>query len=155
MKPYADSNFFTRLYLSLPESNLAEAWLEKARREESPLPTTWLLRLEVLNAFEQQVFVSRLQGQPKITFEQAGAAQANFREDMARSRFTRNARLLDHDLSEKFEALSLRHTARHGFRTYDILHVASALLLGCDTFWSFDMKACKLAALEGLRLAKK
>ena len=33
----------------------------------------------------------------------------------------------------------------------DILHVASALLLGCDTFWSFDVKALKLAKLEGLK----
>lgn len=31
------------------------------------------------------------------------------------------------------------------------LHVSSALLLGCDTFWSFDPKALALAAREGLR----
>ena len=43
-----------------------------------------------------------------------------------------------------------QHTARHGFRTYDLLHVASALTLKCDGFWSFDPKASKLAALEGL-----
>jgi hypothetical protein len=44
----------------------------------------------------------------------------------------------------------LRHTAKHGFRTYDLLHVSSALLLKCDTFWSFDPKANRLAGLEGL-----
>jgi predicted nucleic acid-binding protein len=49
-----------------------------------------------------------------------------------------------------FRELSNRHTAKGGFRTYDILHVASALVLGCDTFWSFDAKAKKLAKLEGL-----
>jgi predicted nucleic acid-binding protein len=32
------------------------------------------------------------------------------------------------------------------------MHVASALLLGCDTFWSFDAKAAQLAGLEGLKL---
>ena len=52
-------------------------------------------------------------------------------------------------LKEQFEELALRHTAKHGFRTYDLLHVASALLLGCDTFWSFDAKAKKLAKLAG------
>ncbi|MBI4024534.1 MAG: hypothetical protein HY360_06100 [Verrucomicrobia bacterium] len=31
-----------------------------------------------------------------------------------------------------------------------LLHVSAALLLGCDSFWSFDAKASKLAALEGL-----
>jgi hypothetical protein len=30
------------------------------------------------------------------------------------------------------------------------LHVASALALQCDTFWSFDPKASKLARLEGM-----
>jgi len=52
----------------------------------------------------------------------------------------------------QFQELSLRHTARHGFRTYDILHFSSALLLRCDTSWSFDPKASKLAKLEGLNI---
>ena len=51
----------------------------------------------------------------------------------------------------RFEDLVHRHTARHGFRTYDILHVATALTLGCENFWSFDERANKLAALEGLQ----
>ena len=58
------------------------------------------------------------------------------------------------ELAEKAEQLSLRHTARRGFRTYDLLHVASALLLGCDSFLSFDEKASQLAKLEGLHLRK-
>jgi predicted nucleic acid-binding protein len=45
-----------------------------------------------------------------------------------------------------------RHTIKRGFRAYDIMHVAAALLLGCDTFWSFDAKAKKLAELEGLKV---
>lgn len=47
-------------------------------------------------------------------------------------------------LERQFEELSLRHTARHSFRTYDLLHVASALLLERDTFWTFDTKASRL-----------
>ena len=35
---------------------------------------------------------------------------------------------------------------------YDILLVSSALVLGCDTFWSFDTKPKKLAKLEGLKV---
>ena len=58
-------------------------------------------------------------------------------------------------LTGKFEEVSLRQTARRGFRVYDVIHVASALLLKCDTFWSFDAKACRLADLEGLKLAKR
>jgi hypothetical protein len=48
------------------------------------------------------------------------------------------------------EDTALRHTARNGFRTYDILHVAAATILECDTFFSFDVRAKKRAKLEGL-----
>jgi predicted nucleic acid-binding protein len=58
------------------------------------------------------------------------------------------------EVERQFEELSLRHTARHGFRTYDLLHVASALALKCDTFWSFDSKASKPAELEGLKVRR-
>jgi hypothetical protein len=33
--------------------------------------------------------------------------------------------------------------------------MSSALLLNCDTFWSFDQKATQLAALEGLKVLKR
>jgi predicted nucleic acid-binding protein len=54
------------------------------------------------------------------------------------------------EVTRRFEDLALRHTAKHGFRAYDILHVSSALTLKCHTFWSFDKRASKLAKLEGL-----
>jgi predicted nucleic acid-binding protein len=153
MKPYADSNFFTRFYLTLPDSRLATALLEGARREtETPLPITWLHRLEVLNALELHVFGGRIQGHPRVTPEQAASAQASFREDLNRTDFLRVTQLLQEKLFGKFEELSLRHTAHLGFRVYDLIHVASALLLECDTFWSFDAKASHLAQLEGLRI---
>ena len=152
MKPYADSNFFTKFYLVLPASELATDLLDDARRRNAPpLPVTWLHRLEVVNALQQQVFASRVYGNPRITPEQAAVAQASFRDDLGRSDFFCAMQLPLERIANKFEDVSLRQTARHGFRTYDIIHVASALLLGCDTFWSFDMKASRLAKLEGLK----
>lgn len=56
------------------------------------------------------------------------------------------------DIEARFQELVLRHTRRHGFRTYDIMHVAAALHLGCGRFFSFDNKAVKLAELEGLEV---
>ena len=153
MKPYADSNFFTKFYLVLPDSELASKLMAIAAEGDTlPLPITWLHRLEVVNALQLQVFSGRMHGQSRITPEQASIAQASFRHDLGRSDFLRSA-LLSHDqVLNKFEDISLRHTARHGFRTYDIVHVASALLLECDTFWSFDKKAARLAKLEGLKV---
>jgi predicted nucleic acid-binding protein len=151
MKPYPDTNFFTRLYLALPDSEEADALLDEARTgKAAALPVTWLHRVETVNAFQLSVFVGRLPGQTHVTPEQAASALAGFREDILTGAFFRATPLVLEKLEFECEALALRHTARHGFRTYDLLHVASALALQCDTFWSFDPKASKLARLEGL-----
>ena len=156
MKPYADSNFFTRFYLHFPDSEIATGLLQGAVEQiETPISVTWLHRMEVINAFQQQIYSSQVYEQPRITSEQAAIAQARFREDLVRANFLRPIILNQEELLTQVEDLSLRHTARHGFRIYDVIHVASALLLECDTFWSFDAKACRLAALEGLKLAKR
>ena len=153
MTPYADTNFFTRAYLELPDSAEADRLLLAASRgEAAPLPLTWLHRVEILNAFQLHVFQARSAGQSFISARQAALAHANFRADTEKPGFLRPAAIPVAELEKQLEELSLRHTARHGFRTYDLLHVASALLLGCDSFWSFDAKAAKLAKLEGLKI---
>lgn len=154
MKPYADTNFLTRLYLLLPGTDEAVLEMEQLRnRGEEALPITWHHRLETINAFRLLVFSSaQAAHQPRVTLEQAAAAHANFRGDLASRLFLRETPLDWIELERQFEELALRHTARHGFRTYDLLHVASALVLRCDTFWSFDPKAAKLAELEGLKI---
>jgi predicted nucleic acid-binding protein len=109
--------------------------------------------LETINAFQLLVFTSNQSPhQTRVTQEQAGAALAIFRGDLSNASFFRQIVLPLDNLERQFEELALRHSARHGFRTYDLLHVASALILKCDTFWSFDPKASKLAALEGLKI---
>jgi predicted nucleic acid-binding protein len=151
MRPYADTNFLCRLYLPLAESGEAARRIADAKAAASPpLPVTWLHRLEAINAFQLFVFTGNTRGQTRVTPEQAAAAQATFRADLVQPTFLQSAQLTSPDLEAQFEELALRHTAKHGFRTYDLLHVASALLLRCDAFWSFDRKASKLAALEGL-----
>jgi predicted nucleic acid-binding protein len=153
MTPYADTNFFTRVYLQMPGSAEADRLLLVASRSAAaPLPLTWLHRVEILNAFQLHVFQARSLGQPFISAQQAALAHANFRGDAQSSEFLRPAVIPLEELEKQFEELSLRRTARHGFRTYDLLHIASALLLGCDTFWTFDAKAASLAKLEGLRI---
>lgn len=151
MKPYADTNFYTRFYLGLPEHREAVGLLEEARRSAAALlPVTWLHRVELFNAFQLHVFAGRALGQSRVTPEQAAAAQANFCADLEAAEFLNQVTLPLAAVEKQFESLALRHTAKHGFRTYDLLHVSAALLLRCDAFWSFDPKALRLAALEGL-----
>ena len=155
MIPYADTNLLTRVYLRQKETEEALALLESMEHQKArPLPITWLHRLEIINAFQLHVFTARSPGQLFVTPEQAAMAQASFRGDLAQQHFIYNAVVSTGELERQFEELALRHTAQHGFRTYDLLHVASALALKCDTFWSFDPKANKLAALEGLKVRR-
>ena len=151
MKPYADTNFFTRYYLDTAQSRLVIGLVQQAERQGAPaLPISWLHRMEVCNALQLLIFQGHTLGQKRVTPEQAAAALAVFRDDLEQRVVVRTVALATVDLERQFEDLSLRHTAKHGFRSYDLLHVASALLLGCDTFWSFDPKATRLAGLEGL-----
>jgi hypothetical protein len=152
MKPYADSNFLTRCYLLTEEMPPPKDALEWLRAGGGALPVIWLHRLEVTNAFEQHVFAWRTLGQTRVTPEMAAASHSRFEEDFANpTSLLRAATVSLPDLERQFHELSRHHTARHGFRTYDLLHVSAALLLDCDWFWSFDDKANKLAALEGLK----
>src|SRR2546428_11299295 len=133
MSPYADTNFFTRAYLELPDSVNADRLLITAKRGEStPLPITWLHQVETLNAFQLHVFFARQTRQSFVSPEQAALAHANFRSDVQKGRFLRPVVIPVAELEQQFEELALRHTAHHGFRTYDLLHVASALVLNCD-----------------------
>ncbi|MBM3832475.1 MAG: type II toxin-antitoxin system VapC family toxin [Verrucomicrobia bacterium] len=151
MKPYADTNFLTRCYLLTDQLPAPAAQIERLNTEGLRLPVIWLHRLEVPNAFELHVFASRTLGQTRVTPETAAAANTRFEDDCRDpASFLRQTIVTQSDLERQFQELSLRHTAKHGFRTYDLLHVTSALLLNCDTFWSFDPKANKLAKLEGL-----
>ena len=152
MIPYADTNLLTRIYLRQKDTEEALALMEQAvSHGVPPLPITWLHRLELTNAIQLHVFQGRSPGQLFVSPEQAALARANFDEDLLADNFLRNSLVPVAELEQQFEELSLRHTARHGFRTYDLLHVASALVLKCDAFWSFDPKASKLAVLEGLK----
>jgi predicted nucleic acid-binding protein len=148
MSIYADTNFVTRLYLERPETSEAEVLF---KRERPQFPVTWLLRIELINAFEQSVLTGHGESRTRISSEFAAACQQQLRDDLRDGVFVKATEIPLHALARLFEEISLRHTARHGFRTYDILHVASALLLKSRVFWSFDKRASKLAKLEGLK----
>ena len=53
---------------------------------------------------------------------------------------------------EKAKQITQRRTRILGVRTLDLLHVASAVVLQADTFYSFDNDQRKLARAEGLHL---
>ncbi|MBK8036697.1 MAG: hypothetical protein IPK22_06110 [Verrucomicrobiaceae bacterium] len=147
---YADTNFFTNLLLELSHGSEAELL---TRSNVSILPVTWLLRLEVVNAIQQCVFMSRHGVQDlRLAPEHATVLESHFLSEVDSGIRYRRCPVDESSVEHLFMEISHCHTAKEGFRTYDILHVSSALVLGCDTFWSFDAKAKKLAKLEGLKV---
>jgi predicted nucleic acid-binding protein len=152
MKVYADTNIFTNLWIDLTHSEEAMSLIEELRRERAKLPITRLLRLEMTNALQRLVYESRHGTQGiRVSAETALAAHGNFNEELEAGEFLEKRAIADDVFESEFEALAYRYTANEGFRTYDIMHVAAALVLECDTFWSFDTRAKKLASLAGLR----
>jgi predicted nucleic acid-binding protein len=50
------------------------------------------------------------------------------------------------------ERLSAAHSEKLGTRSLDILHVASALVLGSVSFLTFDRRQAALARVAGLKV---
>jgi predicted nucleic acid-binding protein len=99
---------------------------------------------ECTHAIEQHVF------RKTITRSEADRALRRFHEYRALGLW-REAPLPDQAF-ELCARLAQRYAARLGVRTLDTLHVASALELRAEHFWTFDERQAKLAAAAGLKI---
>ena len=152
MRVYADSNFVMALLVETIHSPEAiRLQLVAGKNQTLPFPITFLSRLEVLNVLQLAVFQAR-HGVPgtKISPEMALVQETFFLNELELKANFVPVNLSESKLLTQFQTLIHHHTAKEGFRTYDVLHVASAMVLGCDTFWSFDARAKRLAQLAGL-----
>lgn len=138
MSVYVDSSFIASLYAQ--ELHSAEA-----DRRMSSAPTVLLSplnRAELAHAFSFQVFRSRISEARALSLWQ------QFENDCSRGLW----RCVDLP-SRAWESsidLARRHGATLGIRTLDSLHVACALELRADKFWTFDERQAKLAEAVGL-----
>ena len=105
---------------------------------------TELHRCELAHSLEQQVF--RAKASPADT----KIASIDFERDCNAGLW----RLVDLPPSAFRTCITLaqRFTARLGCRTLDALHVAAALELEAEEFWTFDERQNQLAAAAGLRV---
>jgi predicted nucleic acid-binding protein len=150
MGVYCDTNFLVRLYATAPSRDQALDRIAALPGRGPRIPITWLHELELSNALQQMVLLSRTGMGMSFTPEQASLGLLQFEDDLREAQRFAAASLVPREMVHQARELSLRHTALHGFRAYDVAHVACALLLKCDSFWSFDTKANLLAKLEGL-----
>jgi predicted nucleic acid-binding protein len=137
---YADTSFFVSIYL--PDRHTLEVELRLRSR-----PLLWMTPLHVAectHAIEQHVF------RKAISRSEADRALQRFHEFRGQHLW-KEAPLPDRAL-EVCAELAHRHAARLGVRTLDTLHVASALELNAEFFWTFDARQAKLAVLAGLKI---
>jgi predicted nucleic acid-binding protein len=138
---YPDTSFLVSLYSLDTNSALAERTLRDMTGE---LYITTLVELEIVNAINLRVF------RKDITTAQAHASLNNFEEDLQAGLFHLKA-LPEHAFARAGE-LSRQTTTRLGTRTADLLHVAAAIELGANRFFTFDRQQRKLAATVKLKL---
>ena len=152
MNVYVDTNALVRHYLGLGEQDHFAAVLTNSVSSDAAfVPVTEITRMEVSNAIERMVFETRHGGTARVAPEMALVAHGDFQADLEDGRLVRSVPLTLADIEMEFDTLVRRYTALHGFRTYDIIHVSSALKLKCRRFLSFDQKANQLARLVGLK----
>jgi predicted nucleic acid-binding protein len=136
---YADTSFFVSLYL--PDRHASE--VERRLRSRPSLWMTPLHLAEWTHAIEQHVFRNA------ITRSEADRLQRRFQEHRTQNLW-REASVPDRAF-EVCAELAHRHAARLGVRTLDTLHVASALELKTEHFWTFDERQAKLAMAVDLK----
>ena len=140
MKTYADTSFLFSLYASDANSTKADAWRQS---NPAPLPFTAFHRLELRNALSLALF------QQRLTLVEIQAAWQEVENDVAAGLLVGRGGLWHRVLVEA-EASAHTHTPVVGCRTLDVVHVATAKLLGTPEFCTFDMRQYNLAGRLGV-----
>jgi predicted nucleic acid-binding protein len=136
---YADSSFFVSLYV--PDQHTLEA-----RHRVASRPALWMTPLhlaEWAHAVEQHVFRKAASRRDADSFIQL------FHDDRKQGLWRETA--IPDRAFDVCTQLAHQYAARLGTRTLDSLHVASALELNADEFWTFDRRQAKLARAAGLQ----
>jgi predicted nucleic acid-binding protein len=141
LRVYADSSFLVSLYTLDSHSAAAAA---EVRRLRPKLILTPLAELELTNALELRIFRKE---SPAAEVHDARTVLGGHINEGFYDVVGMPAAV--YDLARRIAA---SRTAASGTRTLDILHVASAVLLRADAFWTFDQRQAKIAKAEGLPL---
>lgn len=141
MSIYVDSSFLVSVYL--PDSHTLTSLGRLSRK-----PRIWVTpfhEAELVHAILQQVF------RGSIPPDRGNKAIRDFRMDCD----VRLWEIADFPGNSYISAISLAesYVARLGMRTLDSLHVAAALELKAERFWTFDERQAKLAKAAGLKVS--
>jgi predicted nucleic acid-binding protein len=146
MRAYPDTSFLCAFYVK--QSNSPSAGAHAATMRE-PLHVTAFLACEFRQSLRFQTWRHSANPREGIAPADVQAALFQFETDLANG----VAVLAPCNFQEVFrlaEDLSKQHTSRNGHRSFDVLHVATALHLRAKEFLTFDVNQRKLATAEKL-----
>ncbi len=146
MIAYPDTSFLCALYRTQDNSSRALAY--RAEMTE-PLHVTRLLLWEFRQSVRFQAFRHSKNRQLGYPLHEAEKMIAKLTEHIDAG----SVRMVNCDFIDVLvagERISKSHTFPGGHRSFDILHVATALELGAKQFLTFDGNQIALAAAEGL-----
>jgi predicted nucleic acid-binding protein len=136
---YADSSFIVSLYVTDAHSAEARRRIQGA----PPLMLTPFHRAEWAHALAQHQF------RGDLTSHAARGFNGQFVSDEAAGLF--RAHVVPENAFDVSAELADRYGPGLAMRTLDSLHVACALELKAERFWTFDERQAKLARAEGLK----
>ncbi|MBI4703219.1 MAG: PIN domain nuclease [Deltaproteobacteria bacterium] len=143
-RTYVDPRALRRLYV---HDDLSRAFCAWRARLGGALPITLHGRAELVNSIALAVF------RHDITDEAGSGALADLAADLAEGRL-HLAPLPWRRAWDDAAELSRTHTPKLGTRTLDVLHVSSALVLGCRAFVTYDGRQTALAEAVGLKVVR-
>ncbi len=141
MKLYIDSSVLVKLYYPEPESRIFAEWIKK---QKQPILFTQFHELEITNVFALKVFRNEI-------------SEENFndlRDVLEKDKIAGILEVVTPDWSGVLlESIKIsKHSSSVvGARSLDIIHVASADLLNCDTFLTNDKRQLSAALTIGIK----
>ncbi|HZW80881.1 MAG TPA: type II toxin-antitoxin system VapC family toxin [Candidatus Deferrimicrobiaceae bacterium] len=139
MSIYLDTSFLVSLYLSDRHS-------PEARHRIQSAPPLWLSPLhsaEWAHSIGQHIF------RKELSPSEAQRMNARMEEHVSAGRWVLVP--MPENAFELCAELARRYGPKLGMKTLDTLHVACALELKAERFWTFDDRQAKLAKAAGLK----
>ncbi len=145
MNCFPDTSFLCSIYRTQIHSPRADQLLELI----GALPVSSLLVLEFRQSVRLQTRLFSLDRKKGFPSMEGARMLRDLQSDLVAGVLSMKA--IDWaDVHRIAEQLSDRHTREGGHRLADLLHVATALHLGAESFLTFDDQQRKLAAAEGM-----
>ncbi|MDK3161807.1 type II toxin-antitoxin system VapC family toxin [Kamptonema cortianum] len=141
MEHFCDTSFLCALYGKDAHSAAAERFVRSHRKALWISP---MIDFEFTNGVKHRLF------RKVLTRSQADTMLANLQTDLNAGRLIVPPCPMSDILAEA-KKLALLHTETDGYRSFDILHVATASRMKASGFLTFDRNQRRLAGIAGLK----